>query len=76
MNAAKPRQINYSTMTPDQLRAAREELGLTQNEAAKKYELSLRGYKNYELGERPIPGPVKLLTQYFLIDHRKNSQLS
>jgi transcriptional regulator with XRE-family HTH domain len=74
MNATKPRQTNYSTMTADQLRAAREELGLTQSEAASKYEISLRGYKNYELGERPIPGPIKLLTQYFLMEHRKNSQ--
>ena len=68
----KPRQINYPIMSPDELVTARKEMGLTQPEAAAKYELSLRGYKNYEYGERTIPGPVRLLTKFFLMDHRKH----
>jgi len=62
---------NSSTMSSEELRAAREEMGLTQQEAADRYRLSLIGYKQYELGKRPIPGPIALLTDYFLRDHRK-----
>jgi transcriptional regulator with XRE-family HTH domain len=68
---SKPRQTNFPIMEAEELRAARQEMGLTQQEAANKYELSLRGYKQYELGERPIPGPVRLLTKYFLQEYRK-----
>jgi transcriptional regulator with XRE-family HTH domain len=60
-----------STMQPEELRAAREEMGLTQPEAADRYGLSLSGYKKYELGRTPIPGPVRILTQYLLTEHRK-----
>jgi transcriptional regulator with XRE-family HTH domain len=60
-------------MQPEELRAARHEMGLTQQEAADKYELSLRGYKNYELGEKPIPGPIKILTRYYLQEHRRKA---
>jgi transcriptional regulator with XRE-family HTH domain len=70
---AKPRQTNFPTMTPEELRSARQELGLTQREIAEKYEISLKGYKKYEEGERPIPGPVKLLTKYVLQEFRKNT---
>lgn len=65
------RQTHFPTMQPAELRAAREEMGLTQQEAADRYELSLPGYKKYELGLRPIPGPVRLLTAFFLQKHRK-----
>jgi DNA-binding XRE family transcriptional regulator len=65
------RQKNYPVMSSDELRAAREELGWTQQEAAERYEISLDGYKKYELGLRPIPGPVKLLTGFFLEQRRK-----
>ena len=60
----------FNIMKPEQLRAAREEMGLTQVEAAKKYNVKLRTYKNYELGNTAIPGPVKLLTVYFLKEYR------
>jgi transcriptional regulator with XRE-family HTH domain len=66
------RKKNFLVMSSIELRAAREEMGLTQQEAADKYELSLEGYKKYELGLRPIPGPVKLLTQIFLERQRKS----
>jgi transcriptional regulator with XRE-family HTH domain len=70
---SKPRQTNFPIMKAEELRAARQEFGLTQQEAANKYELSLRGYKQYELDERPIPGPVRLLTKYFLQEIRKKT---
>jgi transcriptional regulator with XRE-family HTH domain len=53
-------------MTGAEFRAARKRMGLTQAAAAKKYELSLNAIKQYELGLRPIPGPVRLLTLQFL----------
>jgi DNA-binding transcriptional regulator YiaG len=71
MNIKAPRQKNFPIMPPEELRTAREELALTQQEAADLYEISLRGYKNYELGQKPIPGPVKKLTKYLLAEHRK-----
>jgi transcriptional regulator with XRE-family HTH domain len=58
-------------MTAAELRAAREEMGLTQQEAANRYELSLSGYKKYELGVTAIPGPVRVLTKRLLSEHRK-----
>ena len=62
---------SYIVMKPGELRAAREEMELTQMEAARKYEIKLRTYKNYELGETAIPGPVKLLTESFIREHRR-----
>ena len=41
-------------MTPDQLRAWRERMKFSQQKAADTLGLSLRGYQNYESGERPI----------------------
>jgi putative transcriptional regulator len=55
-----------STMTPEELRAARAEMGLTQVEAAKLYNVSLSGYKKWELGERKIEGPAVPLTKHLL----------
>lgn len=60
-------------MSAEELRAARLEIGLTQPEAAKKYDISLRAYKNYELGERDVPGPIRLLTEYYLKEFRKKA---
>ena len=71
MTKYDPNSESYIAMKPDELRAAREEMGLTQMEAARKYEIKLRTYKNYELGETAIPGPVKLLTALFIRDYRK-----
>ena len=42
-------------MTPEELRAWRATMNLTQNSAADALGLSLRGYKNYELGETNPP---------------------
>jgi transcriptional regulator with XRE-family HTH domain len=69
--AHSPRQTKFQAMTPEELRAAREEMGFTQDEAARLYELSLSGYKKYELGISAIPGPVKVLTKRLLQEYRK-----
>lgn len=50
-------------MSPRELRDIRKKMQLTQIEMAIKLELSLRGYRQYECDERPIPGPVKLLAR-------------
>jgi transcriptional regulator with XRE-family HTH domain len=70
MTEHEPRQKNFLIMSGVELRAAREEMGMTQREMAEKYEISVDGYKQYELGRRPIPGPVKMLTKMLLRDHR------
>ena len=54
------------TMTPEELRAVRAEMGLTQIEAAELYNVSLSGYKKWELGQRKIDGPAVPLTKYLL----------
>jgi transcriptional regulator with XRE-family HTH domain len=46
------------------LKAWRARLGLSQTEAAKALGLSIRGYQNYESGERAIPHPVALACKY------------
>ena len=62
----RPRQTQYEAMLPDELRSIRKQLGWTQDEGARRLEISVRGYKQYELGERPIPGPVKILMRKYL----------
>lgn len=61
----------FRGMQPDELRDARTIMQLTQSEAAKRYGVSLRGYKNYELGQRPIPETIRILTGYLLKDFKK-----
>jgi DNA-binding transcriptional regulator YiaG len=65
-----PRQTRYEVMQPDELRSIRKRLKWTQDEGARHLEISVRGYKQYELGERPIPGPVKILMREY---SRKNT---
>lgn len=53
-------------MTPDELKAARVELGLTQPEFAKVFQVSPRAVGGWEQGERngrphTIPNPVALV---------------
>lgn len=49
-------------MTPRHLRRWREQRGLTQQEAGEWYGLppahAARTWRRWELGERPIPGPL------------------
>ena len=55
-------------MTPEELKAAREQLGLTQVEFAKAFDVSLRAVTGWEQGvrngrEHAIPAPVALLVK-------------
>jgi DNA-binding transcriptional regulator YiaG len=59
------------TMTPDELRAIREEIGDTQAQAAARYGVDLRSYKRWELGERAIPGPAVVLSGFLLREFRR-----
>jgi putative transcriptional regulator len=59
-------------VTPDELKAAREKLGVTQVEFAKALEVSLRTLSGWEQGVRndntkhTIPAPVALLVKLAL----------
>jgi DNA-binding transcriptional regulator YiaG len=59
------------SMTPEELRAIREELGLKQYEAPPLFGVALTSYKRWELGERKIPGPVVILARKYIAEHRK-----
>lgn len=52
------RNANRVHMTPEELKAIRHKMGLTQADFAEKLLLSLRAYIGYERGETQIPGPV------------------
>jgi DNA-binding transcriptional regulator YiaG len=67
----KQNMTNLPTMTPEELRAIREELGLKQYEAPPLFGVALNTYKRWELGTRSMPGPAVLLAQLYLKDHRK-----
>jgi DNA-binding transcriptional regulator YiaG len=62
------------TMTPEELRSIREELGLKQYEAPKLFGVALNTYKRWERGERSIPGPVVILAKKYLDEHRNISR--
>jgi DNA-binding transcriptional regulator YiaG len=67
------------TMTKDELRAAREEMGLSQEQAARALGVSLSGYKKWELGIANISGTAVILTNRILKEfrvERKNSETS
>jgi transcriptional regulator with XRE-family HTH domain len=58
-------------MTPDELKLARETLGLTQLEFAQAFQISKRSIGGYEQGERnghdhSIPKPIALLVRLAL----------
>jgi DNA-binding transcriptional regulator YiaG len=60
------------TMTPDELRAIRAELGLTQKEVAIKLGAALDTVKKWEQGKREIPGPAAELARLRLALHRRS----
>lgn len=66
-----PDMNKLPTMTPEELRAIREELGLQQNEAPPLFGVALNTYKRWERGERSIPGPVVILAKKYIEEHRK-----
>jgi DNA-binding transcriptional regulator YiaG len=74
VGANAPAMSKLQTMTADDLRAARAEMGLTQVDAANLYNISLSGYKKWELGERKIEGPAVPLTKYLLASYRKKEK--
>lgn len=51
-------------MTPADLSAWRERMGLSQPQAAKRLALPIGTYRNYEQGRTAIPGPVADLSAY------------
>jgi DNA-binding transcriptional regulator YiaG len=58
-------------MTPDEIRAARAELGLSQAEFARVFNIDLRAVGGYEQGRRngrpsTMPGPLALLVRLAL----------
>jgi DNA-binding transcriptional regulator YiaG len=60
------------TMTPEELRAIRAEMGGTQPEAAARYGVAPLTYKRWELGTREIPGPAVILSKLLLELHRRD----
>ena len=59
------------TMTPDELKAARSQLGLTQPEFARVFHVSARALRGWEYGERNgkphmMPEPVAILVRFAL----------
>ena len=59
------------TMTPEELRAIRAELGLKQYEAPPLFGVALNTYKRWEQGVHEIPGPVAILARIYL-DKQRN----
>ena len=55
-------------MTPADLKAAREKLGLSQAALAKRLGIAWRTYSNYERGTARIPGPVELAMRALELD--------
>lgn len=56
-------------MTPDDFRAVRNSLGLTQHELAKALEMGRWGFQTvgkWERGEQPVPGPVRVALRCLL----------
>lgn len=58
------------TMTSDELRAIRAEMGDTQAEAAARYGVVTSTYKRWEQDVRVIPGPAVVLGRLLLDLHR------
>jgi transcriptional regulator with XRE-family HTH domain len=56
-------------MTPDDLRAYRKRLGITQTQLAEALGLSRRAIIRYEDGTRPIPRPVELACETIARPH-------
>jgi DNA-binding transcriptional regulator YiaG len=55
-------------VTPADLKAARENLGLSQASLAQRLGIAWRTYSNYERGVARIPGPVRLAMRALEID--------
>lgn len=53
-------------MTPDELRDALDELGMTQTECARRMRVSLRTVQTWVSGKHEIPGPAEVLVETWL----------
>ncbi len=61
-------------MTPDQFRAARKALGLTQHAMAEALRMGRWGFQSvakWEKGEAAIPGPAQVAVELLLAAHRR-----
>ena len=65
-----PPMNKLPTMTSEELRAIRAEMGDTQPVAAARYGVNLTTYKRWETDARKIPGPVVILSKMLLDKHR------
>jgi DNA-binding transcriptional regulator YiaG len=57
-------------MSADELKAIRAELRKTQSEMSALLGVTLRGYQNWEGGERTISGPAVLLAQKLYSEYK------
>jgi len=71
-----PPMTKLPTMTSEELRAIRAEMGANQREAAEMLGVTLRGYTRWESGDRSIPGPAVLLFRFLLREHRESQKKS
>ena len=58
-------------MTPEQFRAARKTLGLTQKGLAVELRMGKHGWQSiskWECGDNPVPGPVEVALELMLAD--------
>jgi len=64
-----------NTLTPDQFRAIRLRLGLTQNGLAKQLGVSRRAVISYEMGDRPILRHTDLALRFLLVSQMGEYEL-
>jgi len=61
-------------VTTAELTAAREELGMSKADLAKRLRTPYRTYVNWERGERPIPGVCETAIELLLRQNRMHMQ--
>jgi DNA-binding transcriptional regulator YiaG len=66
-----PDMSKLPTMTPEELRAIRAAIEISQREMAELLGVDLRTYQRWEGGERGIPGPVVLLARIRLQERQR-----
>lgn len=61
------------TMTPEELRAARGELGWTQEKAAEKLGVTTSAYRKWEQSTRKVTGTAVILMGIYVRDARRTT---